>query len=610
MNTRVAHWLSITFIGICYWLIIYLGPVRLASPAIQLLPLCLLLVAVVMLVYEALISSVGSDRARNRQLRLAQINSYPLWLSIVVLLFALQLVSVWGGQALQFNIIGGLLPYSDAGGYYAGALRLLETGEISTMSARRPLMTGFLATLLLFTQFSLQNTVVLIVGIAALACALAVREFKRTEHTALVLWFVALLFFFYNGFIGTLLTENLGFVFGLLAFLFLWRATTDNSIALYFVGLLFATLGQITRAGALFLLPALLLWGILVFTKSAPRRLGIFAGAGATIAVGFLVNTLFLEVTGGSVKASFSNFSDVLYGLSVGGAGWQQVAIDYPKLARIAEPSRSELIYTIAWTNIVRAPDVFLRVLWDNLYTYLIRDGGLNIVAGTKAWLVVQIPSLAGLILCVRQCSRPSRSLLLFSTAGILGSAPLVVEDGGLRVFAASAPFSAALAALGLRWLLRRGDPQQGNSIKQYAHSTRFVLIGGALLVIGCFAGALVSRIGDAAEDHPVLACPEGAQHFMVVRPKRSSIVLTADESRKYSYVPYWRISKFQHSLTVNELRWEELETAKLPVALVLSSGWILVPWHIIEQDPERIEICAHHEQGGLYKLQSFQLID
>ncbi len=134
--------------------------------------------------------------------------------SATLILFATQLSAVWRSSAGGLFILGGLLPMSDASGYYGSALRLLEGDTFSESASYRPLSHGVLATLLGLTQQNLQVTLAILVFITAIACFLFAREVQRSHGTTAGVLVLTIIFLFYRFYIGTAMTENLGLALG------------------------------------------------------------------------------------------------------------------------------------------------------------------------------------------------------------------------------------------------------------------------------------------------------------------------------------------------------------------------------------------------------------
>ena len=104
-----------------------------------------------------------------------------LGLGLILALFALTVSGLWTSGVSEPSIVGGLMPFSDAAGYYSDARRLLEGQLFSAFSSRRPLFAGMLSALLALTGRNLQLTLAVLVAISAVACYLLVREVQSTH---------------------------------------------------------------------------------------------------------------------------------------------------------------------------------------------------------------------------------------------------------------------------------------------------------------------------------------------------------------------------------------------------------------------------------------------
>ncbi|NEQ25145.1 MAG: hypothetical protein F6K28_39905 [Microcoleus sp. SIO2G3] len=269
-------------------------------------------------------------------------------LSLTLILFALPLSALWNSGISDGFIIGGLLPTGDAGGYYWEARRLLEVGNMSAWGSRRPLFSGVLATLLGLTQQNLQLTLAILVAITAISCFLAAREVQRSHGTAAGLMVIAILFLFYRRFIGYTMTESLGLALGAVGFAILWRGARQRQISYCLVGVLLLTLALNARAGAFFVLPALILWGSWSFRGTARFSWRFLLGGASVVLLGFILNSILLKVIGSADSMAFSNFSYTLYGLIVGG-GWTQVIQDHPELSSMSDTEAAQKIYALAF---------------------------------------------------------------------------------------------------------------------------------------------------------------------------------------------------------------------------------------------------------------------
>jgi hypothetical protein len=74
-------------------------------------------------------------------------------LTLTLVLFSIPLIYKWQTAGFYGYLIGGLLPWSDAAGYYSGAQHLIYDGYLTSWATRRPLFSGFLTVVLLLLLY-------------------------------------------------------------------------------------------------------------------------------------------------------------------------------------------------------------------------------------------------------------------------------------------------------------------------------------------------------------------------------------------------------------------------------------------------------------------------
>jgi hypothetical protein len=582
---------------IAYILILTFAPANAVGIVAQFAPI-LLIAGSLYLVICGYFSSVRSPKACYiSEVFDSYSKSLTLWLALSLLLIGSQLVYVWSGEVLNHFYIGGLLPHSDAANYYSGARRLLIEGDLTNWSSRRPMMTVYIAALLGITGFSLVKTISIMAAIAALGIALTSAALRKTEPPVVALWALLLMFLFYNGIAGTMLSENLGLALGCLAFVCLWAAAGNRRLLMFLAGVFLMTLAQITRSGAVLVLPLLVFWGAFWIASDIRTRMIVIFGGCTVIFLGLSLNKMLLIIGGGNAEIAFSNFSDTLYGLSVG-SGWRQISLDYPDMAALSEPVRSQNIYKLSFDNIINQPVVFIGSLLNNLKTYVITGGGMNMVAGTKAWLLVQIPSLLGIFWCFRFLEQPRYALLLIVIFGVLLSATIITEDGGLRVFAATVPFTAAIAALGLRWLYIKSIRRYTESNNYYTHTSiesygRFAAMTGGLLVIALLIAIGFGPLKSVASSQVELVCRPGLKSVVIRYPARTAIHLNDATKKDWHYSSSQSLEKLRDDLWINDRVWPELTLNVATLSLIRADQLILMSKRETVDDPKDYAVCV-----------------
>ena len=471
-------------------------------------------------------------------------------LSLTMILFALPLSGLWNSGVGEEYIIGGLVPWSDASGYYWDARLLLEGSNLSGFSSRRPLFPGLLATLLGLTQQNLQITLAILVAITAISCFLAAREVQRHHGIAAGLLVLTILFLFYRRFIGTTATENLGLILGAVGFALLWRGAQQRQINNSLLGILLLTLGLNARAGAFFILPALILWGAWSFRGSVRFSQRFLIGGASAVLLGFIINSILLKILGSPDGVAFSNFSYTLYGLIVGG-NWTQVLTDHPELNGVSEPELSQRIYALAFEALRANPLGLVHGSLRAWKIFLFEDYVFSFITNLKFNFFLQILSLFALVDCYRQRQEPTASLILVATLGILASVPFVPpwDADTMRAYAATLPVIAILPALGLEFISKK---MEWHPLVQVPTQENFsqILIGfSILLAIFVFLAPITTKVFSHAPQLADVQCKDGTNPVYLRIPPGSFINLVADNSIQQTHLPQVRINDFRNGM-------------------------------------------------------------
>ena len=401
------------------------------------------------------------------------------WLLTVVVVCVATAVGLvvrdWALARTVSLTVAGFMPLSDALGYWKCASELATTGHITQLTSacsNRLTYTALLASLMVLTDWHPHLIFVaqaVLIGIAVAGLVLQVGRLAGALGGLLVA--VLLLFFADDHVLGTTMTEVAGFSAGCSGLALLLFGAERTHRWPIVAGLMLYSVSQTSRAGAMLILPALLLWAIVVTPRFGLRRLVLGGISVAALSIGGMLQFGLAKALHVDAAASFGNFSTVLYGLAVGGKGWGQIFDDHPEILRdtrrigqqeISQPPPSMAaspgahdpngygqIYALAFAQIRQAPGTFVAGVlrqshqyWDNLF----RFGP----AAPDAYLLLEILLAIGFIHCLYSWRSPVSLLLLAMAAGEVVSAPLIA-DGGMRVFAGSIGLRLVFVALGLR---------------------------------------------------------------------------------------------------------------------------------------------------------------
>ena len=437
-----------------------------------------------------------------------------------------------------------LLPVSDALGYFQCALLAGEPAAGSAVAdpahyaipaewcSRRTVWPLSLLSLLWLAGWRAGLALLLQAILIGVTLGLAVRAAWQAfgVAAAAVLAAVGLLFAAAWA-TGTFMTEVYGMAAGLCgAALLLRHAVQRDPIALA-VGLALLSLALTARAGALFVLPLLLAWGYLGLCPPGRWR----APAAAALVIAALLVGPALQWLGamhymGEVTNTGGNFATSLYGLSTGSRDWAQAYRDFaPLFAARPESEVFAHIQQRAIENIVSQPAVFLESLRAAGTGFLRQPFAL-----TDDLAASSVPALLmwlGVVYALIRVRERAFSLLLVVFAGECLAAPLIVDSGGARVFAATFWVRPLLAGVGLLALVSlvsrlqgRPAPRAAASVQSppwSAHALAALLLAIVVLPLLAPAGAL------RPSTTPVSAsCPAG-ETPVALRPGRESMAVT-----------------------------------------------------------------------------------
>ena len=281
---------------------------------------------------------------------------------VIAALFIFAISGTWAGLARiqDFNgaSIGGMIPFSDAGGYAAAAYDSLDGGSWGDMALRRPVAAAFRETLLLGGGLSYADMLLLQATLAAFATWLAARSIANWAGAAAGFAFVCLAYTIQRSYLTTVLTEPLGLIWSLLSIPFFVIALRYNSLVAAYTAFGLITIALLTRMGAIFLVPAVLIWILLYFGKTVWQKLRILAVCIVILAAGLSLNNLLTKINGSGKNLTGSNFAYSLCGLSIGGS-WPACLQKYEQELEKIPPNEkaiTEFLYSKAVDNIQHHP--------------------------------------------------------------------------------------------------------------------------------------------------------------------------------------------------------------------------------------------------------------
>lgn len=365
---------------------------------------------------------------------------------------ALPLAAHWSAGTTNGGVIGALIPYSDAAGYMAGTWHLLAEGELNHWNMRRPINATFHAVRWVLAGGDMTVSFALMAWLIGLAGLLAAAFVRRDLGWAAAAVFVVAWLPFVEEWLPLTLSEAHGCFLGMIGFALTWQAARDKSALTFALGMAVVSMALAARAGPFFLLPTLLVWGVLYLgTTFRTRVLQAVAGV-IGLGLGQSVSRLFNGVWGDGVNSLYSNFSYTLYGMTAGGKQWNAVYEERPDIFQAGLGESSALaanIYQASLDNFLADPGLLFGFLLKELARFPDFLKGWPMLPDQHGdfWFGLLIVGGLGLLLTVR---KPLSGLLLAGLAGLWLSSPFLMLDGGHRVFAPGVPWLFGSLAFGV----------------------------------------------------------------------------------------------------------------------------------------------------------------
>ena len=284
-------------------------------------------------------------------------------LAIAIVIVVLPLVTHWWTGRSIYLALGGLLPWSDASGWFSRSIQFLHTEVIPPWGLRRPLHTVFSGGLLFLTGERLQLVLIIRALLAALAIFFLAREALRAYGLVAGVFAFAILASFAQLFGPMLMSEIPGLALGAAGFTLLWQSAESKSLKCYATGLLLLVLAMSVRPGALLVIPLLCLWAPFALAKNRTFEWTPLLVAMGVVVLGFGVSRAFAMLFGAQGGTPGANYGYVLYGLAHGGASWHLFFSEHPELAAMAEADNSAIAVKLALLEIRENPGMFLHGL-------------------------------------------------------------------------------------------------------------------------------------------------------------------------------------------------------------------------------------------------------
>lgn len=551
--------------------------------------------------------------------------NHPAWkaliLTLVLFLFTLPLLRIWETAESNYNLILGLLPWSDASGYYSDAISLLQGGLLNTFSGHRPLFASLLAVLLKLSSNNLQLTIVIITIINGMAVFLFANEIQESFGPIVSIGTILLSQLFYRHFTGALMTEQIGFPLGLIGISSLFYATRSKTKWLYATGLFFLAIGLFARAGAFFILPALLIVGIIIFKENDK-----FSGKNIILFIFPLLFAWSCNFALGQIVSSpgivaMGNFSYTLYGQAVGGKGWTQVFSDHPEIAALADKERTQTVYRLAINEISRNPSGIATGVfkaWKDFFKPSMFAGFGYVQPGDKfSSLFIQpiltVLMLIGIFQCWKHRAQGIYLILIGSTCGILVSVPFIPpsESAFMRVYAATIMVPALIACIGILAILPAKTATHQPPSARPNNRILVQTIFGITLVLISTAGACILTIIPKDISYTPFNCPAGEIPVQIRLSRTSLIQINTNETWQPTYVPSVSARDFRQSMRrfpgiYHTFSDTLIKTITPPVILSFSRNmltgefyWVIANTELVSMNTKILRACGQTSEDN-----------
>jgi len=474
---------------------------------------------------------------------------YGIWTAIII---GIPVFAKWSSGLSNANVIGGLLPYKDAF-YYANGGQAIFSGNVipahGVQGAFRPLFPGMLAFLNGLTNNNLILSTIILTIFLGGSIAFAGREVNKFFGAWPAAVWMAMVFAFIRPMIAYTLTEIPSLALGCLGFVLLLRAAHSFNWLDFFLGGALYILGISIRAGTFFVLPLLVFWlGWMKHKEQKSPWIPMVVYALVFLFVFFAANSITPAFITDPSTETFGNFSWMLYGQAVGGAGWQYhmeaLGTNDPQIVLTAALEKLQSYPLGMALGSLKAVRDFFSPGIRGIF-YVLRFP--NLAVRFSFYLICMVLLGLGIFYLIQQRKQPLHSFILFFSAGVLASIPFLPPiDGGNRFYAGSVPFIYLLCAMGLAIPFQIRQPSNVRVNNQTSITNIiFCCIAIALVVVILVFPPLQLRWTKNV-DYPLPACGDDQTGYLTRFDRGSYIAISPDERSDCGKFPNLCLSAFK----------------------------------------------------------------
>ncbi|MFD2182378.1 hypothetical protein [Rhodoplanes azumiensis] len=472
---------------------------------------------------------------------------------LIAALFVYLSSAQWSGLILPGDLVWaslfGLVPFSDAAGYFSDASDSVRSGVWSEFAARRPLAAAFRTAVAFVSDYRFAGIVVVQAALLAGAIMLAAAAVARWRGIWAGLAFAATMVLTVKGYVPTTLTEPLGLVWALLAVPLFVEALRRRSLLFALAALGVMALSLLTRMGAMFAIPAMTLWVAWAFGDTLLQKLKAGVLAAIVVAAAFGTSSAVQKLYATGHMSAGSNFSYTICGISIG-TTWDGCLNRYKDELKPLTDEKDvvQFMYAKAAENARSHPGVFVGRLVQGALAFTPRIPSLLVGGyfglGSPPWfplglfVVVCLVGAVGTLVVRREPGELAFwGLLIAST---IASAAFVYFDDGTRVLSASYPLLGLFLVMGLA-----GPREPAPSESASPVLAGSVTAAAGVLLVGVVVLPAVAHTRAGADPRVNLA-PEGAKHLVFGGPRLTGVLVVGDAKTRRTTMPVITIDQFE----------------------------------------------------------------
>jgi hypothetical protein len=411
-----------------------------------------------------------------------------------------QPISPYDNSGPASVLFAGRIPFSDAGGWFAG-MSAVNNGQPVQWVARRPVHALIRSGEFEIARGNYQWSLLIQAAVFSLAVsALTIAAWSAiTPAVALIIWGGA--FRVGQGFLCSYLTESVGYSCACLSLAYLLAGCKDNRFGVRLAGIAWLGMAWLTRPGPLGLLAVPIVLEVLAPFAHRFRRMAIAVAVLASVLIG---GKAMFQLVAADSAAENANAAPTIYGLAIGkswDAAYKAFYAESPERAKLGLQEQTALMYRESWKKFIANPMPALNKSLTDLghgfeYSIISLPGRLWIplVAMVSprplpgkaiGWILFISGALTAAVMIKR---KSLVGLVLFgSVIGLIVSLPIIWGDGGLRGVIIATP--SLIVFLSLLWAIpesvygRQAVPASEGTRIGISHACGAVML--AVLAIG-----------------------------------------------------------------------------------------------------------------------------